>query len=145
MAYKPADRITDEGRAQIAMLCDLLLSLGARWPDIRVELFRLMQGRDAKFDEVPSESSLERMLLHHFECTSMTDYREKRKDSLKTQLKRKAVTMALGGHATMLIFCLKNLCGWTDQPVNLSDDTLKDGLRIAYNRKDPSDNLSTEG
>jgi len=127
--------IGEEGRAQIAMLTDLLFNLGASWPDIRIELFRLMQGKDAKYSEVPSESTLERILLEHFECVNMTDYKEKRKDSLKIQLKRKAVTMGLGGNVSMLIFCLKNIAGWSDnvKPVPTEDEA-KNIVGLAYER-----------
>lgn len=123
----------DDGRAQIAMLCDLLLSLGATWPDIRVELFRLMQGNDAKYDELPSQSTLEKITCEHFEAANLTELREKRKDSLKLQLKRKAVTMALGGNVAMLIFCLKNLCGWSDNTQIVPNETeAKNQIRLAY-------------
>lgn len=134
MAGKPPMKA--EARAQIAMLCDLLLSLGANWPDIRLELFRLMQGKDALYNEVPAIETLERIVLQHFECSNMTMYREKRKDSLKVQLKRKAVTMALGGNVSMLIFCLKNLCGWSDnvQPVPEPEEA-KNRIRLAYDPK----------
>jgi hypothetical protein len=125
-----------EGRAQIAMLCDLLLCLGASWPDIRVELFRLMQGKDAKYDEIPSQSTLEKIVCEHFDAANLTELREKRKDALKIQLKRKAVTMALGGNVSMLIFCLKNLAGWSDnvQPVPTTDE-MKNTIRLAYDPK----------
>jgi hypothetical protein len=129
-------KMDPEARAQIAMLCDLLLQLGASWPDVRIELFRLMQGKDAIYNEVPSESTLERILLEHFECSSMTEWKEKRKDSLKIQLKRKAVTMALGGNVSMLIFCLKNLCGWSDNVQVVPDkEDAKNQIRLAYNPK----------
>jgi len=128
--------IGEEGRAQIAMLTDMLLQLGATWPDVRIELFRLMQGKDAKYNEVPQQSTLESIICDHFECVNLTDYREKRKDSLKIQLKRKAVTMALGGHATMLIFCLKNLCGWSDNVQVVPDkEDAKNQIRLAYDDK----------
>jgi hypothetical protein len=66
----------------------------------------------------------------------MTMYREKRKDSLKIQLKNKAVTMALNGNVSMLIFCLKNLCGWSDnvQPVPEPEEA-KNRIRLAYDPK----------
>lgn len=125
-----------EARAQICMLADLLLQIGASWPDVRVELFRLMQGKDAEYTEVPSEATLERMVLAHFECSNMTEYREKRRDSLKIQLKRKAVTMALGGNVSMLIFCLKNLCGWSDNVQQVQDpEDAKNKIRLAYDPK----------
>jgi hypothetical protein len=128
--------LSPEGRAQIAMLCDLLLCLGASWPDIRVELFRLMQGKDAKFDEVPSQSTLEKIVCEHFEAANLTELREKRKDALKIQLKRKAVTMALGGNVSMLIFCLKNLAGWSDNVQVVPDpESAKNQIRLAYNPK----------
>lgn len=128
--------LSPEGRAQIAMLCDLLLCLGASWPDIRVELFRLMQGKDAKFDEVPSQSTLEKIVCEHFEAANLTELREKRKDALKIQLKRKAVSMALGGNVSMLIFCLKNLAGWSDNVQVVPDkEDAKNQIRLAYNPK----------
>lgn len=135
MAGRP--KTTDaDGRQQIAMVTDILLNLGASWPDIRNELFRFSQTQFAKFKDVPSESTLERLLLEHFECDNMTMYREKRKDSLKIQLKNKAVTMALAGNVSMLIFCLKNLCGWSDnvQPVPEPEEA-KNRIRLAYDPK----------
>jgi hypothetical protein len=128
--------LTPDGRAQIAMLCDMLLGLGASWPDIRTELFRLMQTSDALYDEIPSQSTLEKIVCEHFDAVNLTELREKRKDSLKIQLKRKAVTMALGGNVSMLIFCLKNLAGWSDnvQPVP-STEEMKNTIRLAYDPK----------
>lgn len=128
--------LSDEARAQVAQYCDLLLSLGASWPDVRVELFRLSQGKDSKFDEIPSEASLERLVLDYFECSNMTDYRQKRRDSLKIQLKGKAVRMALGGNVSMMIFCLKNLCGWSDNVQQVPDpEDAKNKIRLAYDPK----------
>ena len=43
------------------------------------------------------------------------EYREYRLGGTKIKLQQKAIKMGLGGHPTMLIFCLKNLCGWTDK------------------------------
>jgi hypothetical protein len=135
MAGRPPKN-SAEAAAQLCMITDLLLQLGASWPDIRVELFRLSQGKDALYTEVPAEATLERMVLKHFECSNMTEYREKRRDSLKIQLKRKAVTMALGGNVSMLIFCLKNLCGWSDNVQVVPDkEDAKNQIRLAYNPK----------
>lgn len=46
---------------------------------------------------------------------SFEDYRDKKTDLTRLKLAQKAVKMGLDGNATMLIFCLKNLCGWTDR------------------------------
>lgn len=46
------------------------------------------------------------------------------------QLIAKAVDLALAGNATMLIFCLKNLCGWKDNPDEKTDDT---PVKVVYN------------
>ena len=43
------------------------------------------------------------------------DYRDKKTDLTRLKLAQKAVKMASDGNATMLIFCLKNLCGWKDR------------------------------
>lgn len=43
-------------------------------------------------------------------------YRESRMSLTKLKLQQKAITKALGGDNCMLIFCLKNRCGWKDNP-----------------------------
>jgi hypothetical protein len=46
---------------------------------------------------------------------TFTEYKDKRMGKVKIKLQQKALDMALKGHATMMIFCLKNLCGWVDK------------------------------
>ena len=61
---------------------------------------------------------------------------EKHKDTLKISLKGKAVTMALAGNVPMLIFCLKNLCGWADTVQAVPDpESAKNQIRLAYDPK----------
>ena len=43
------------------------------------------------------------------------EYKDKRFDYTRLMLKQKAMNMANNGNVTMLIFCLKNLCKWTDR------------------------------
>ena len=75
--------------------------------------------------------------MHGYQCCSATvenkirekenctfsEYRAKRFDDTKMKLQQKALAMALGGHAAMMIFCLKNLCKWTDN--NKEEITVK--------------------
>jgi len=42
-------------------------------------------------------------------------YRETKLSKVRVKLIQKAIDQALTGNTTMLIFCLKNLCGWTDK------------------------------
>lgn len=57
---------------------------------------------------------------------TFSEYREKRFDHTKLLLVQKAIKMALeDGNVALLIFCLKNICGWRDnlqkdQPVNIN-------------------------
>ena len=60
-----------------------------------------------------SQSTIERAIHKKYKCT-FDELRERRMCDVKLQLRQKAVQMALNGHPTMLIFCLKNLDGWTD-------------------------------
>jgi len=59
-----------------------------------------------------------------------SEYREKMKSGLKLKLVQKAVEMAFGGHATMLIFCLKNLCHWTDVQTVENDSKVEVNYKI---------------
>jgi len=43
-----------------------------------------------------------------------SEYREKHREGLKLKMIQKAVEMAFSGNSTMMIFCLKNICKWTD-------------------------------
>ena len=43
------------------------------------------------------------------------EYRDKKMAHTRLSLTQKALTMALNGHPTMMIFCLKNICGWENE------------------------------
>lgn len=50
-------------------------------------------------------------------------YKESKLDKTRVRLQQKAIDMALNkDNVTLLIFCLKNLCSWTDKlPENVED------------------------
>jgi hypothetical protein len=110
----PDEMPDDRERETMAIIMDTLLSVGASWPMIRHELVRLSMMENPPFISVPSQKTLERIIMEYFECQTMTEYREKRKDAVSVALKSKAVNMALMGNVPMLIFALKNVAGWSD-------------------------------
>lgn len=66
-------------------------------------------------------------LQNHIKKTfNMTfkEYRDRKMDKIRLQLQQKAINKALEGRGdnVMLIFCLKNLCGWSDKPEVPGDD-----------------------
>lgn len=130
------EQFSAEEQRAIAPLIHILLSVGASWEHVRMELARMAVQDGSPFKRVPSQSTCERMLLAEYGYDSLTEYKEKAKDSIRSMLKNKAVHMALQGHPAMLIFCLKNLCGWSDniQAVPEAEDA-KNRIRLAYDPK----------
>ena len=61
-----------------------------------------------------SEDTIERNIRAKHNCTC-AEYRNKKMWRTRFNLTEKAVAMAMSGNTTMMIFCLKNLCGWADQ------------------------------
>lgn len=62
-----------------------------------------------------SDTQLEARIRKEFGC-SFLEYRVKKVSTIKVRLINKAIEKALAGDNTMLIFCLKNLCKWCDNP-----------------------------
>jgi len=61
-----------------------------------------------------SEDVVEARIKEKYECT-FREYAEKAISPVKLKLVQKALSKALDGDNTMLIFCLKNICGWADK------------------------------
>jgi len=59
-------------------------------------------------------STIEKQIKRHTKLT-FSEFREQNMVVTRNALIRKALDMAKNGHPAMLIFCLKNLCGWTDK------------------------------
>lgn len=61
-----------------------------------------------------SEDTIERV-CKRLGSSSFADFRDKNMVHTRFSLIRTAIKKAENGDNTMLIFCLKNLCGWTDK------------------------------
>ena len=61
-----------------------------------------------------SQDTLKRRIEERYK-KSITEFRDEKLSTTKVKLQSKAIMMALSGDRIMLIFCLKNICGWTDK------------------------------
>lgn len=60
------------------------------------------------------EDTIDNVIKKHFKCT-FSEFRDQNMVHTRFSLIRKAIQKAEGGDNCMLIFCLKNLCGWVDK------------------------------
>lgn len=58
--------------------------------------------------------TIAKKLRKEYDCT-FSEYRDKKLGRVRIKLVQKAIDMATSGNATMMIFCLKNLCKWSDR------------------------------
>jgi AraC-like DNA-binding protein len=61
-----------------------------------------------------TERTIERYIRDNFDKTFF-DFRHENMVHTRLSLVREAIKQAQSGNTAMLIFCLKNLCGWTDR------------------------------
>lgn len=61
-----------------------------------------------------SDDTIDRRIKKEYGLT-FEQYKETKLGLTKIKLQQKAIQLAVGGNAVMLIFCLKNLCGWKDR------------------------------
>ncbi|MCB0419924.1 MAG: hypothetical protein KDD61_02960 [Bdellovibrionales bacterium] len=73
-----------------------------------------------------SEDTIERRIKDEYGCT-FSEYAEKMIAPVKLKLVQKAISKAMNGDNVLLIFCLKNLCGWSDknEVVSVSEPSIK--------------------
>lgn len=71
-----------------------------------------------------SEDTIERRIREEYNMT-FAEYRDKRRDNVRIKLVETALDKALTGNITMLIFCLKNYCGWSDNPKEFNESNIK--------------------
>jgi hypothetical protein len=68
----------------------------------------------AAFFEV-SPDTIESRIKEHFGGITYSEFREQNMVHTRFSIIRKAISEAERGNTAMLIFCLKNLCGWRDR------------------------------
>lgn len=61
-----------------------------------------------------SEDTIERRIKKKHDMT-FAAYRNKKMSHTRLTLVQKALSMAKGGNVAMMIFALKNLCGWSNE------------------------------
>ena len=64
-----------------------------------------------------SEDTIERIIKKNYNAT-FAEFRYQNMVHTRFSLIRKAISKAEAGDNIMLIFCLKNLCGWADKTEN---------------------------
>lgn len=85
-----------------------------------------------------SERTIERYIKDNFQLT-FVEFREQKMVHTRHGLIRKALEMAMNGDRTMLIFSLKNLCGWADkQDLNIGDNQMSITMNYERKKKNPS-------
>lgn len=61
-----------------------------------------------------SIDTIERRIKEKYNL-NFEDYKAQATQIIKLRLQQKAIQMAFEGNTSMMIFCLKNICGWKDK------------------------------
>lgn len=70
-----------------------------------------------------SERTIERYIRDNFDLT-FVEFRHQNMVHTRLALIREALKQAQNGNTALLIFCLKNVCGWTDK-LEVNNDALQ--------------------
>ncbi len=102
--------------------------MGRPESDIQVEkIAALMRMKPTLADTAAffqcAERTIERFIRDNFDLT-FVEFRAQKMVHTRLGLSRKAITKAEAGDNVMLIFCLKNLCGWKDKQPGEEDKTI---------------------
>lgn len=88
-----------------------------------------------------SPGTIEQRIRDEYDLT-FREFREQRVVHTRLDLKRNAVKMAMSGNATMAIFCLKNMCDWSDN--HKVEQTNKGESKLIIDFGDAGDNDDSE-
>ena len=78
-----------------------------------------------------STKTIERFIKQNFDVT-FVEFRDQNMVHTRLSLIRKAIQKAENGDNIMLIFCLKNLCGWKDRHEPTTEDVK--AFKFAYEK-----------
>ena len=81
-----------------------------------------------------SDRTIERFIREEY-GVSFVEFRQQKMVHTRHALIRKAIEKAMGGDNTMLIFCLKNLCGWADKQEVAVENEGAIKINMNYERK----------
>jgi AraC-like DNA-binding protein len=81
-----------------------------------------------------SEDTIDRRIKEATGLT-FTEFRDQALVHTKFSLMQKAIQEARSGNNVMLIFCLKNMCGWTDKQPGEEDKTIHHKGQVDSNLK----------
>lgn len=114
---------------------------GIRGPSIKIDpeqLEALMRLKPTLEDTAAffkcNARTIERFIRDNFDLT-FVEFRQQNMVHTRLQLIREAIKQANSGNTAMLIFCLKNLCNWTDKVDVTTDPIQTFNLRYAINKK----------
>lgn len=81
-----------------------------------------------------SEDTIERRIK---ELTEMTfaEFRQQNMAEVRIKLIERAYQLGMGGNTALMIFCLKNMCGWRDLPIDNGEPTQTIVLKYSIDQK----------
>lgn len=110
--------------------------------------YRMSLSDCAEILKVNSSTIVKRIKTDH-KC-KFSEYRDKKMAKVRLNLTQKAIDMANKGCKTMMIFCLKNYCGWVDSVKQENEITMKpvvinrvDGSKVELGYKEEEDKSTT--
>ncbi len=83
-----------------------------------------------------SEDTIEERCKEYGNGASFPEFRDQNMVHTRLSLIRNALKMAENGNPAMMIFCLKNLCGWKDKQEVSTDSDTKNLIKLAYKIED---------
>ncbi len=107
-------------------LIDGAISIGANM----TQCLYILDTKGIKIDE----KTLQRRIRQKFDMT-YPEYKDYMMSSTKIKLVQTAIRKALEGNVVMMIFCLKNLCGWADK-LEQTVDVEKNVVQLKYSLED---------